>query len=165
MGNTGNLKNTHMQININGFKKRGVLLLDVYTRDHRASWVAFKQNPEQFGRVHSVTEQGEEESSSQKEGHTWKSWGRSWQGTNRAWRIEGPQVRVKAGGVGRGQATPGLLSHMKDFRFYDKLHQPLLKDLKPTRHTVWIMCLKDGSSSHMGHRAEMKQLEYNPSES
>lgn len=33
MGNTGNLKNTHMQININDLKKRGVLLLEVYTRD------------------------------------------------------------------------------------------------------------------------------------
>ena len=37
---------------------------------------------------------------------------------------------------GQRPGHAGLLSHIKDFRFYDELHQLLLKDLKPTRCTV-----------------------------
>lgn len=61
-------------------KKRGMLLLEVYNKDRYITGI-----PEwHLGRtLNSLEEliqwkgQVEEESSRQKEGHTWKSWGRS----------------------------------------------------------------------------------------
>lgn len=104
--------------------------------------------------------QVEEEGSGQKEGHPWEFWGRSRWGTGRAWGTERRQASVEAGSVGRGQ-RPGLVgtwSHIEDFRFYLKLHWPLLKGSKQKTDKIRIRSLKDNSGCRVEHRPEMEPL-------